>query len=114
MIMNHMCTQNRLKVEFQTTVRRHRAFAWIATAMAVYAAGFLYAQEPEAKPSSTTNAVAAATAAPHKNTAGVQMTDTNLVMMNFHGTPLDEVLVQLSETAGFTINIKPGTTIRGK
>jgi type II secretory pathway component GspD/PulD (secretin) len=40
--------------------------------------------------------------------------DTNLVTMNFHATPLDQVLSHLSETAGFIINIKPGTSIRGK
>ncbi len=43
-----------------------------------------------------------------------ESSDTNLVTMNFHGAPLDQVLNHLSETAGFIINIKPGATVRGK
>jgi type II secretory pathway component GspD/PulD (secretin) len=46
--------------------------------------------------------------------AQTQAGDTNLVTMNFHGAPLDQVLDHLSQTAGFIINIKPGTSIRGK
>jgi len=114
MIMTDISNPNRLKAELHDSTLGQRAFACIASAIAVCAAGLVYAQQPEAKPGSATNAVTAATSAVQTNTSAVRMTDTNMVMMNFHGTPLDEVLVQLSETAGFTINIKPGTTIRGK
>src|SRR5437016_1893474 len=38
----------------------------------------------------------------------------NLLRMNFRGASLDQVLNYLSEAAGFIINIKPGTSVRGK
>jgi general secretion pathway protein D len=56
----------------------------------------------------------AASNAPAAEPVPAQTTDTNLVTMNFHGAPLDQVLNHLSETAGFIINVKPGTSIRGK
>jgi len=39
---------------------------------------------------------------------------TNALRLNFRGVPLDMVLNYLSEAAGFIINIKPGTSARGK
>jgi general secretion pathway protein D len=56
----------------------------------------------------------AASNTPAAEPVPAQTTDTNLVTMNFHGAPLDQVLNHLSETAGFIINVKPGTSIRGK
>jgi general secretion pathway protein D len=41
-------------------------------------------------------------------------TDTNGLHLNFRGAPLDMVLNYFSEAAGFTINIKPGTSAKGK
>src|SRR6266850_1562302 len=39
---------------------------------------------------------------------------TNALRLNFRGVPLDMVLNYLNEAAGFIINIKPGTSARGK
>src|SRR3954447_3741229 len=39
---------------------------------------------------------------------------SNGLVLNLRGAPLETVLTNLSESAGFIINIKPGTTIRGK
>src|SRR5215831_4991005 len=39
--------------------------------------------------------------------------DTNLIVMNFHGARLEQVLTHLSEAAGMIINVRPGTTLRG-
>ena len=39
---------------------------------------------------------------------------TNELRMNFRGASLDMVLNYLSEAAGFIINVKPGTSVRGK
>src|SRR5204862_700652 len=76
------------------------------------------AAQQESNLASTTN-VPAATAATTTNattneTTAAQAGDSNLVKMNFRGAPLEQVLNHLSETAGFIINIRPGTTIRGK
>jgi general secretion pathway protein D len=67
-------------------------------------------------PAAQREPVAAATnsSAPVVQPAQTQPGNTNLVTMNFHGAPLDQVLDHLSQTAGFIINIKPGTSIRGK
>lgn len=46
--------------------------------------------------------------------AADSQTGTNLIRMNFRGASLDQVLSYLSEAAGFVINIKPGTSVRGK
>jgi len=40
--------------------------------------------------------------------------DTNLLRMNFRDASLDLVLNYLSEAAGFVINIRPGTSVKGK
>jgi type II secretory pathway component GspD/PulD (secretin) len=40
--------------------------------------------------------------------------DTNTLRMNFHAASLDLVLNHLSEAAGFVVNIKPGTSVKGK
>ena len=39
---------------------------------------------------------------------------TNMLMLNFRGASLDQVLSYFSEAAGFVINVKPGTSVRGK
>jgi general secretion pathway protein D len=39
---------------------------------------------------------------------------TNMLMLNFRGASLDQVLNYFSEAAGFVINVKPGTSVRGK
>ena len=51
-------------------------------------------QSPEAKPEGTLG--------------------TNMLMLNFRGASLDQVLSYFSEAAGFVINVKPGTSVRGK
>src|SRR6266404_1404151 len=57
----------------------------------------------------TTNAPAAEAAAPTADGQGA-----HTLRMNFHGASLDLVLNYFSEAAGFIINIKPGTTVKGK
>src|SRR5207244_13296374 len=39
---------------------------------------------------------------------------TNLLRLNFRGASLDMVMDYFSEAAGFVINKKPGTVVRGK
>ena len=39
---------------------------------------------------------------------------TNELRMNFRGASLDQVLTYFTEAAGFIINVKPGTSVRGK
>jgi general secretion pathway protein D len=48
--------------------------------------------------------------------AEVKGTDlgTNSLRLNFRGASLDQVLSYFSEAAGFVINVKPGTSVRGK
>ena len=58
----------------------------------------------------TQQKVAAEQAEPAKD----QNADTKLLRMNFREASLDQVLNYLSEAAGFIINIKPGTSVRGK
>jgi general secretion pathway protein D len=40
--------------------------------------------------------------------------DAKFLRMNFRDASLDQVLTYLSEAAGFIINVKPGTSVRGK
>lgn len=40
--------------------------------------------------------------------------DAKFLRMNFREASLDQVLTYLSEAAGFIVNVKPGTSIRGK
>jgi general secretion pathway protein D len=54
------------------------------------------------------------TNAPAADTAVSSENSTNGLRLNFRGVPLDMVLNYLSEAAGFIINIKPGTSTRGK
>lgn len=79
---------------------------------------------PQAAPAQgapETNAAAAATA-PATNqpvaqveTAGsTNALENGMLRMNFRGASLDLVLNYMSEAAGFIINIKPGTSVRGK
>src|ERR1051326_9108071 len=84
-------------------------FAAVFFAMQVWAAQApAQAERPGTNVSVTTTIVVTNAAA-----AGATA-DTNLVLMNFHGAPLEQVLTHLSKTAGFIINIRPGTTLRGK
>jgi len=39
---------------------------------------------------------------------------TDSLRLNFRGASLDQVLNYFSEAAGFVINVKPGTSVRGK
>ncbi|HSU55051.1 MAG TPA: secretin N-terminal domain-containing protein [Candidatus Dormibacteraeota bacterium] len=39
---------------------------------------------------------------------------TNMLKLNFRGASLDQVLSYFSEAAGYVINVKPGTSVRGK
>jgi type II secretory pathway component GspD/PulD (secretin) len=41
-------------------------------------------------------------------------TNSDMLLMNFRGASLDQVLNYLSEAAGFIINVKPGTSVKGK
>lgn len=54
----------------------------------------------------------AAKADPNSNAA--PPTDDKFLHMNFREAPLEQVLTYLSQAAGFIINIKPGTSIRGQ
>jgi general secretion pathway protein D len=46
--------------------------------------------------------------------AGTNANGSQLLRMNFRGASLEMVLNYMSEAAGFIINVKPGTSIRGK
>jgi type II secretory pathway component GspD/PulD (secretin) len=46
--------------------------------------------------------------------SGQPSADAKFLRMNFREASLDQVLTYLSEAAGFIINVKPGTSIRGK
>ena len=59
-------------------------------------------------PAQTTESAAAASS---KAAGG---NGTNVLRMNFRGASLDLVLNYFSEAAGFIINLKPGTSVRGK
>lgn len=48
------------------------------------------------------------------NSGPVVELGTNALHLNFRGASLETVLNYLSEAAGFIINVKPGTSIRGK
>src|SRR5207248_303605 len=50
---------------------------------------------------------AAITAEPAARTDG-------LIMMNFHNASLETVLNHMSTAAGYIINVKPGTSVKGK
>jgi general secretion pathway protein D len=91
--------------------KSRRSVKWfIAAATLLAVANVAGAAQRESLATASNAPVAASEPAP----APVQPGDPNLVTMNFHSTPLDQVLNHLSETAGFIINIKPGTSIRGK
>jgi general secretion pathway protein D len=54
-------------------------------------------------------------AADHAEAANSQPSaDAKFLRMNFREASLDQVLTYLSEAAGFIINVKPGTSVRGK
>ena len=63
----------------------------------------------EAAPDSRTEEKARPSESKPESTLG-----TNMLMLNFRGASLDQVLTYFSEAAGFVINVKPGTSVRGK
>jgi general secretion pathway protein D len=69
------------------------------------------ATEPpkDASPAPAEATPSAASSAATKSSAS----DTNLIVMNFHGARLEQVLTHLSEAAGMIINVRPGATLRG-
>ena len=71
------------------------------------------ATAPKADPNATNSAAPAEQATP-ASAAVTNDAGTNMLRMNFHAASLDMVLNYLSEAAGFIINIKPGTSVRGK
>jgi len=60
--------------------------------------------------------VGAAPASPADATNAASTNDngSNMLHLNFHAASLDQVLNYFSEAAGYIINIKPGTSVRGK
>src|SRR3954471_1274361 len=69
------------------------------------------AQAP-AQSESATNLATASAEVPQP--AATSDTSTNLLRLNFRAASLDQVLSYFSEAAGYTINIKPGTSVRGR
>ncbi|HXU76570.1 MAG TPA: hypothetical protein VN794_08375, partial [Methylomirabilota bacterium] len=51
---------------------------------------------------------------PLDDSPGTNGNGSQLLRMNFRGASLEMVLNYMSEAAGFIINVKPGTSIRGK
>src|ERR1051325_3533124 len=72
------------------------------------AATFLRAAEPG--PAATP----AESAKVEANTDTSPTGNEKFLRMNFREAPLDQVLTYLSEAAGFIINVKPGTSVRGQ
>src|SRR5690242_10533770 len=64
-----------------------------------------------AEPVPAAQAEAAKTETPADASASA---NEKFLKMNFREAPLDQVLTYLSQAAGFIINIKPGTSVRGK
>jgi type II secretory pathway component GspD/PulD (secretin) len=52
--------------------------------------------------------------APASPAPAAKTTDPDHLLFNFRGVPLEMVLNYMSEAAGFIINVKPGTSVRGK
>jgi general secretion pathway protein D len=70
----------------------------------LFAAASLPAAEPaQAEPEKT-----------EANADATPSTEEKTLRMNFREAPLEQVLTYLSQAAGFIINIKPGTSIRGQ
>ena len=67
------------------------------------------AAEQQANPAATEGGPA-----PVPTTAAANPPSEGEVRLNFRGVPLEMVLNHLSDAAGFIINIKPGTDIKGK
>src|SRR5215470_14408140 len=82
--------------------------------------GLALAAEPQAtslpEPPVATNAPAISVTnnAAEVESAGTNGNGSQLLRMNFRGASLEQVLNYLSEAAGFIINVKPGTSIRGR
>src|SRR3982751_3718919 len=65
-----------------------------------------------ATPETSTQTNSAPATAPDSGTkAGL---GPDMLMLNFRGASLEQVLSYLSEAAGYIINIRPGTSVRGK
>jgi general secretion pathway protein D len=60
------------------------------------------------------NAPETAQPAAAEQAASQPSVDAKFLRMNFREASLDQVLTYLSEAAGFIINVKPGTSVRGK
>jgi type II secretory pathway component GspD/PulD (secretin) len=89
--------------------------AQMLTAVIVCAAALSLRAQPETNsPAASGSNATASTPSQTAPAPAADSSDTNLVTMNFHGAPLDQVLTHLSETAGFIINVKPGTFVKGK
>jgi type II secretory pathway component GspD/PulD (secretin) len=69
---------------------------------------------PVQKPTPPTNGQAPADKNNHTATAPEIENGTNTLLMNFHAASLDLVLDHLSKAGGFVVNIKPGTSVKGK
>src|SRR3954469_11923501 len=81
------------------------------------------AQRTDAPPArAKTDAVVAPESSTQTNGAPATAPDTgtkaalgpDMLMLNFRGASLEQVLSYLSEAAGYIINIRPGTSVRGK
>src|SRR5215468_3978166 len=82
--------------------------------------GLVLAAEPQAaaqpEPPLATNqpAITVTNNAAEAVSAATNGNGGELLRMNFRGASLEQVLNYLSEAAGFIINVKPGTSIRGR
>src|SRR5258705_79919 len=70
--------------------------------------------KPAAEPTPVQPAVAPDKPETNSVAPVTQVNGTNGLRMNFRGASLETVLNYLSEAAGFIINVKPGTSVRGK
>ena len=81
--------------------------ASLSTAVSTWAAQTGAAQN-------ATDAAQQTPAAENPDPAKAASADAKFLRMNFREASLDQVLTYLSEAAGFIINVKPGTSVRGK
>src|SRR5689334_2438871 len=73
-----------------------------------------WAAQTGAVQNATESAQQSAAADQAESASGQPGSDAKLLRMNFREASLDQVLTYLSEAAGFIVNVKPGTSIRGK
>src|SRR5689334_17972392 len=99
----------------------------LTLAIAVVFALAVHAQEnqstvqtlPEAQPSTNGVPITNSSAQQNErvqsgNANGTSELPPGMLKLNFRGASLEQVLSYLSEAAGFVINIRPGTSVRGK